>query len=575
MKQSLIIAALLICCMFSHATIFGPSSVPDQLLFVHNTSYACSTDVNPYDVTTLNCDMYYADGINTFWAVAYTAMDIGMLDPILFGGCFFATLTPTPITGIHFEYAGTPGLSSAMEDFYIPNASNPDVVIADDASGTVVGPSGSYTVGVVYNHTNGMDVEICTFNTTDLFNGSSSPNISGPSMGVQLNTPGRIARDPHIDMFAENYNGNDQALFKYIATWTEHAAGVDYIMVAIGDINNPASFTRYQISNDGIAPDVAAQGLKNCLLCGSATDYAYVTYIEPSSGDLKLAELDITGTTLNSTNITTLSINGTDHSVLEAPRIEARVYANPNDGLANYCVAAALVPFGGSNYNVYNFTDIAAPDIFQGTTGDDFWSPAVTGVGAQVDPSPSSHVGESSFITAAYSSHTVTTNVQPGVFASHISMSTGIRTTGHEQANSTALLQAVISSAHIPTAIATSAKSGHQILTVWYNGWDQGNFIGEMRFKLGTDAWAYKPAVLKSPVTQKREISPNPTTDNLNVSGITNAQYYVYDLLGRKIINGAINKENNIIPTGNLYPGMYILNIIENGQMEKMKFIKN
>lgn len=575
MKQSLIIAALLICCMFSHATIFGPSSVPDQILFVHNTSYACSTDVNPYDVTSLNCDMYFADGSNTFWTVVYTAMDIGMLDPIALGGCFLATLTPTPVTGIHFEYAGTPGLPSAMKDFYIPNASDPDVVIGDDMTGTVVGPSGSYTVAVVYNHINGMDVEICTLSTSQLKNGSLSPTINAPSTGIQLNTPGSIARNPHIDLFAENYSGPNQALFKYIATWTENVAGTDYVMVAIGDINNPGSFTRYQVSNDGIAPDVAAQGLKNCGSCGSATDYAYVSYIEPSSGDLKLAELDITGTTLNSTNITTLSIAGTDHSTVEAPRIEARVYANPTDGLANYCVAATLMPFGGSNYNVYNFTDIAAPDIFQGTTGDDFWSPAVAGVGAQVEPSPSSHVGESSFITAAYSSHVATPGVQPGVFASHISMSTGIRTTGHEQANSTALLQPVTSSSDIPIAIATSSKSGQQILTVWYNGWDQGNFIGEMRFKLGTDAWAYKPAVVKNLTGNKMEIAPNPTTDNLNVSGITNAKYNVFDQLGRNIIKGELSKGNNKIPTGSLAPGMYMLNITENGKVEKMKFVKN
>jgi len=576
----LLVALLSISQSKSQTPTFVSSITTDDPLDLHNHCQPCSSHVDISDALSLSCDMYHAWNDNEkFWATAYEVMDLGTKTLVSSCGMFLGT--PVLQTGIHAEWTGF--LSLNERDFCLPNATDPDIVIGDD-----LGPGATVDdkiIGIVYNNTNGTDVEIATMDVNDLTdNIVIGRTVNAPTIGTVLNTGSRTARNPRIDLFGDanntTYSYQIHALNKFIVTWTEHDASgpADYIMAAIGDLNNPGSFSGpYTISSDGISPDVGALGINgNC--CGTTTDYAYITYIEASTGDLKLAELDITGTTLNGTTISTLSVQGTDHSTIEAPRIEARAFADPTDGNMNWQVAVSLIPYGGSDYKIRTFNNVTTTTTIDCGSGEQHWSPAVAGVGDDIDPTGTGRVGETNFSVAYYSTYNNGTgNTNGDVFANEFDMSTGaLASSNYYEVNNTLLMQSFSSSSEVPVAMASSSNSGDDLLVMWYSG-DNISNAGFIMYQFGGNSYSFKPGKPTSVENYDRSagnVYPNPATSNIFVQHSVGAAYEITDAMGKQIMKGTIDTDNHSINTSHLPSGFYMLYVIRNGETKPVKFIK-
>ena len=66
---------------------------------------------------------------------------------------------------------------------------------------------------------------------------------------------------------------------------------------------------------------------------------------------------------------------------------------------------------------------------------------------------------------------------------------------------------------------------------------------------------------------------PIPANNELNIKGLSECQYIVTDITGRHLMNG--NAKGDVsLDISALVPGIYILDITENGKSHKAKFIK-
>ncbi len=79
----------------------------------------------------------------------------------------------------------------------------------------------------------------------------------------------------------------------------------------------------------------------------------------------------------------------------------------------------------------------------------------------------------------------------------------------------------------------------------------------------------------KNPLLNKTSfitITPNPASDYIVINGITNSEIYIiYNLLGKLVMSGNINKTNKIIDISNLINGLYLVKI---GNKKTIKIIK-
>ena len=69
------------------------------------------------------------------------------------------------------------------------------------------------------------------------------------------------------------------------------------------------------------------------------------------------------------------------------------------------------------------------------------------------------------------------------------------------------------------------------------------------------------------------QVYPNPATDVLNVSKVSNnATYSIYNVAGQIVAKGKI--ADNKVQVAKLQAGVYIISVEDNGNVEKVKFIK-
>ncbi len=563
------------------------SSIPDNYLDIHNYCYTCSTDINTYTAETINCDMIESIGFGHLAAFAYTLEDYDMVvpwDPI-WGPCFLFTLTPTKTTGIHVEGTNTSYLfAGTNKDLCLPNASEPDIVIGDD----IYGPG--FYLGVVYNNTsNGVEIA----NVPVSYIASSGAVLGSLSTPVVLNdmTNGRTARNPHIDLFGDinttRWAGNIYALHKFIATWTEYdpISKKNYIMAALGEIDNPSSFSRYQITPNnitdpqGVDPDVAAMGILHPSMGGS-TDMAFITYTDPSnSNDLMLSTLDISGTTVTSISHTTVA---SGHTGIYPPRIESKTVGDIVSGEATYQIAASIQP-SNTNWEINTFNDAASPTVLAINSTDNHYSAAVAGVGEDMDNVSVGNIGETHFSVAYYSTYTNGGSSNGDIYTNSIDISGGSLSTSYPNYYETDYYDLFQSYTYgqpsdIPVAISSSSNNGNGLLIAWFQGYDPISNWGEIQYRIDlSNTYSFKPSnIEKNEQKNVINIYPNPVDNYLKVIGINNTQcsYNIINLTGQTIYSGTVSKDMNSIFVGNLAPGLYILDITSDGASLKKKFVK-
>lgn len=74
--------------------------------------------------------------------------------------------------------------------------------------------------------------------------------------------------------------------------------------------------------------------------------------------------------------------------------------------------------------------------------------------------------------------------------------------------------------------------------------------------------------------TNNYSIYPNPANDIFNISGAQGAKLNIYDAIGRVVFQDNVKSDNQSISISNLNPGVYTVQVINNGQVTSSKLIK-
>ena len=91
-----------------------------------------------------------------------------------------------------------------------------------------------------------------------------------------------------------------------------------------------------------------------------------------------------------------------------------------------------------------------------------------------------------------------------------------------------------------------------------------GKIVFDVRFNTGIDE-------IKNDLT----VYPNPASDMLNINGISEGNYSIFNILGEVIYSHVINQDKITIDISSLQSGKYFIQIESNGKMSKMSsFVK-
>jgi len=574
--QILLLSFLIAVSTISDAqSIISAGNTSSSYLDVHNFSYPCSTDVSVRSASTINCDMSTTNTGEKFFVVAYSIEDDGM--KTVNSGCFNYSNTPTPLSGLHVEYlTSTPSLQLGGNNKDLPiSGTNPDVAIFPEPPGS----TNSTSMAVVYESGNDIFIGHCRAGVGSF----ASPAWFSPlSVLAQLNTPGRIAKSPRIEaMINDTWTGG----YKFVATWTEHDlnSNRDYIMVTTGELFSAGTWVTKQITPnlpgdpEGISPDVAAMGVLNP--CGTCAPYkTYLTYKDPANGNaLMLTELDIDASYSATVTGNTILENG--FADIGNPRIDAKTIGNAVSGDATWEVVASVQPTPSGSFEIHSFNDVVtAPTVLRLSPVDDHFSPAVAGVGEDVNPAKTpTGVGETEFSLAYYSTYTNNgTNNNGDIFANAVDISGGTAGINYYEVNDVDLYQNSQYSAagDIPVAISNSCNDGDDLLTVWFQGYYTSLAWGEIHYKLSGNNYSFRAAGTFNVVKDNISTYPNPAKDVLNIEGANVTDYTIADMTGRILDRGKIDGRNYSLDISKLSPGLYFLSLRKKDTFDKIKFVK-
>lgn len=582
-----------------------PATGPHAIADFHDCTppYTCHTDASVSAAHTLNCDMhdlYQGLGAKKFFAIGFTVTDVGRKD--MGSGCFFFDPTPAYASGVRIEQ-GPGDFMVGTRDICLPPQAHPDVVIGNDY---LSGDPSSFYVGVVYLNTNN-EVEILNCHVTNV--GSTAwpnwPNIGTPSAGVRLSTPGRtVTSKPHIDMFGDG-NGagwwNGKPLRKYFATWSERdISGVNYIMGAFGDLAT-LSITVITITPDvpgapqGIHPDVGCMEL----MTPAPDDRAYVTYLDPSTNDLLMSEVNLFGYGGGggfnyTTHLPPIDL-GTNYTSIEPPRIEAQAYADVVPGVASWQIVAAADPGTGFT-QIHTYNDANAPTytptIISVSPTDQHFSAAVAGVGpAMATGGQTNLIGQDQFSISYYSQftnnppnpypgHSLASNSNGDVYSNYVNIANGLcpNTALNYEVNTYTLLHRLPHTLadNTATAITSSSNTGDDLMTVWYQGFSRQYNWGMVQYKIANGVYGFRPLSMQNDAEAPAlfDIYPNPAYDQVTIQGVEGMSYTITDVLGKQHMKGKTYSSKHRVYISQLPPGFYIMNLDMNGEQITRKFVK-
>jgi hypothetical protein len=564
-----------------------------------NSDFSINSCPNLGDLYSMNCDMmHHRPGDaheGRLWAIAFHGLvGIGQVCSVYVQ---FDDVNISP----SYSFSG-----------YIPlpnGASNPDIVIGDV---TGAGKGDNYLIGVVFEDGSG-DVILHTYSVTGV--GSNSPTINtSTTSNVNLSNVGGgdIADYPHIDLFGdknnlvyaplspnpspypnpwESYNPLLAIYHEFAITWHlyNNGSNKDEIWACIGELANPGSPSFGPIdvvsgSDEGIFPDIAALTYHDAPSPPDNADQAFfITYHTPNAQDLMLAHWESISSSWG-----TSAVYGTYPVALETgttsvayPRIEAPALMQTGTNASRFGVVASVVPNGGSYAQIHAFAEsmgnsISSQQVCTLSSTTNHYFPAITGT-----TSSSlfyTYAGYSAFGigTHQYSFGYYSTYNNGGsngdLYANFVDYySSMLNTSTFREINNTGLSSAFSGSDYAQLAMATATNTGENILTAWY---DDGNAI---LYKFGTaTSFAYKNSgVAGSNTHGGYTVYPNPAKDVFAIEGAKDAAYHITDITGHFMTAGQLDVQNNTINTSNFAKGIYMLNLTENGHVQRLKFIKD
>lgn len=400
-------------------------------------------------------------------------------------------------------------------------------------------------VAIVYNTTtSSYDINFSRYPITNVH--TPSLNVAAPTTTL-ISTPGvGAAHWPHIDMFADPtqiLGSSYPALHEYAISWTEAWNARFYT----GDLTSGANST-YSLGSS-IYTDIA------CYTDIQTGDKHAVTVVGCNCFSTDVTDYNLTSGSAATTNLTSYS---------STSRIEAMSLYDPNSGDAKWTISQKHWNTGNNNLDL--ITDIPSLPTITPVYTYTKWTTqtaVAAGVGTSI-AALSGNIGNNQYTLAWDIGPAVAGNQD--VHSRGVDVTTGSFTTSNVyQMNSTGLNSGLGN--NYPVAVSNSSNSGYDLLAAWYNGTD-------IVYKLTGNSMAFKTNSITNVSKPAFEVFPNPASTNLNVTGAADASYTVTNSLGQVLISGSVNSRDSQVDISSLPAGVYLLNLAENGHLQKIRFTK-
>lgn len=436
-----------------------------------------------------------------------------------------------------------------------------------------------YLVGVIYEYLG--DIYIESYKVTNVNFGILGLTLLqkiGP-----LNSNTGKAFKPHIDLFADNsytYNNGDYAFaHEFGAVWHEKPSTQNIVTFYRDDITNATGGCSTTVASDGQDADVSCTSIYP----GSAPGWvAHVVYT------------DNAGTSLYETDVTTgcsvsspVTLESSITQVL-TPRIESNILLNtiPAQSGQPEWFAVASTRNGGGNPEVFGYdyywdagmsTYTLATFNYSTTfssSSDEYLLPTICGTGGPI-PAGAGHraSGGDYYNIGYYSTYTYNPMTSPQYGDFYCKQED--MPFSHGNPNAEVNLLDLTGNAFSYTgpmpamAVATCSNSGYDLMATFF---DAGTGI---YYKLDNPMMQFKHANGISTVETKRyALFPNPATTKISVQGMKKADYTITDAAGRIVGIGKVSTTGNNINVSNFTPGMYFINLTEDGATQRIKFAK-
>lgn len=437
----------------------------------------------------------------------------------------------------------------------------------------------------------------------------TTPSFSG---GFPLNTTGSgTCSNPHIDMSADalftTYGGSYYPLHHYAIVWEQDFAmfqpqGI-YGLVGFWGSNGTA--TQYYngavtpiILADVSHPDVACLGyITPPVLPATASRNIYVSCISNGNGDVLKVEFEADKTINIVGGFSTVTVApGFSFSEWHYnPRIECIVAADlPGFAQEIWQIVCESDPGSGNReIRAYNnmtplFTPAAVYDLGTvATFTGNHAKPVVSGVGEGCHPGATNIYSHNKHFTTSYYTEHTNMGLNGGFnegdyFANAIYQPTGYPAPfgpypDYYEINNNVLQSSFVNKLNEPVIATTScSNTGHELFSVWYEGWDGGG-IGTVNYKFNGDTYSYKNGTTGVANVNKEKdynIYPSPATTTLHVQGADNTAYSIVDAIGKTVASGTVTAGANTIAVNQLAAGTYIIQLTENGYTQQARFVK-
>lgn len=492
------------------------------------------------------------------------------------------------------------------------NSRNIDIAIANNF-GTSNNYEHDFVIHIVYEDGTTGDVRHDYIEIDDVGISTTTPTGLSFSGGPALNTTGSgRCSNPHIDMSADalwtTYSGNYYPLHHYAIVWEQDFAmfqpqGI-YGLVGFWGSNSGTTAQFYNgpvtpiILADVSHPDVACLGyITPPVLPATASRNIYVSCISNGNGDVLKVEFeaDKTINIVGGFSTVTVAPGGSFLEWHYNPRIESIVAADlPGFAQEIWQIVCESDPgTGNREIRAYNnmtplFTPAAVYDL--GTVATfvgNHAKPVVSGVGEGCHPGATNIYSHNKhFTTSYYTEHTHMGlnggTIEGDYFANAIYQPTGYPMPfgpypDYYEINKNVLQSSFVNIQNEPVIATTScSNTGHELFSVWYEGWD-GGAIGTVNYKFNGDTYSYKNGTTGVAHVNKEKdynIYPSPATTTLHVQGADNTAYRIVDAIGKTVASGTVTAGANTIAVNQLAAGTYLISLTENGYTQQARFVK-
>ncbi|OSZ82931.1 hypothetical protein CAP35_06625 [Chitinophagaceae bacterium IBVUCB1] len=527
-------------------------------------------------MNSLNCDMIDipANGTNPpgkLQAVVYDGLDA-------FG---------FPLTGLRVRVFRT-GAPTAWTTFALPignDARNIDVAIVDDPGATL---GQDFYIVVAYENSITNNVEWGFLTATGVGFSPTPWGLLVTGGGFINNT--NPARNPHIDAAADILypvgGGTHYALSDFAIVWEEpHATviggsdiGYATFHVAAGITPSP-SYTM-SMPTHAYEPDVACRGH----MIPGATGPTYTLYISykhvlPSgTSEIRMHEVgaDKIGNVWPGPTTIVPPPPGTVSNTYGYPRIEAIVLGDVFPTLTTYNIVSDYLSPTGTVREILNYNDVNGLATYSVNPAVNDFRPVVAGVGRDANAAGLVVFTDKLFVVSHYTEDVLAPHTVGDYSSFSIDLLGGTRTVPVDdyQVNTNDLNIPMPAASESCIAISSSSNNGDGLFTVWFDGSSSpSNGTIKIKTNIFNTNFNYKTTGIENTTAKGYSIYPNPATDVLSLKGANHATYSIVDVTGKTLATGNIHGTGNIT-VSQLAPGTYILNLQEEGENYKVKFVK-